>query len=794
MSQHTFLSISDELIYYGNEIEKLSMKVVANRKKFHLVSTLFKKFNNDFACYATSKPLSPEQVCSYQEAVAAINELLELIANNYVQCWVHTALENPSAHIASEICNIVHRLNESLSVIDQKAAAHFDATLPQWLQFHIIDLKAIYASFNQYICSKTADDATVNVMQKKLKSISEFFNEYENMESIPNIHAFSPIPIHYQNWRLNHSDFTEEREIGSGVSSVVYYGHDKRNSNEVAVKKLKFMKLSGKKLSAFQREVTILATVDYPTILKFVGATDVAPYCILTEWMDGGSLYHELHKKHNLDQTQLTIVAIDMARGMQYLHSRQIIHRDLKSLNVLLDSDGNAKICDFGFSKKTTKKEELMTQNVGTPHWMAPELLGGATTYDEKIDVYAYGIVLWEILTKKIPYSNLETTQIVGQVLLNDIRPPIPNGTSSELKELIEICWARDPKLRPSFNQIMKKWRTGNIIFPDADKELVLKHIKNTIDETERATNNVESQLDSKIPFDVKDLYETLKRDGIPDELTERCWVNLNTISHENKIELYIRCMALFLKSSYKSKAAEILRQMEPNSIPFDVAVNAVRMIPTGDEEIDENLTYIGCKNGAASEAVIYCLQHEHLKLSLEVIARNGIIEDRRKEIIDRCLCFLKISDPMLNVASFRCLISINEAHQVPFDSIRTHLKSRNNTLMITTHLVLAKMAEEGVKIENDILDLCISKWDSLSIAGTVTINSCENKENATYLLNRLTYGNSPPPDISTKILVKSYKFQELHHLIKSAMLQLQFLKASPDSLQAISILSKKLE
>jgi serine/threonine protein kinase len=248
--------------------------------------------------------------------------------------------------------------------------------------------------------------------------------------------------------------------VATESSAIVFHARDNRNGEEVAIKQLRSSNLRGIKLRVFQREVIVLATAVHPTIVKFVGATDTRPFWIVTKWMPGGSLWHELTRRRRLTPTELTICAIDVARGMRFLHSRQIIHRDLKSLNVLLDSEGHARICDFGAARKLVKNA-VMSQNVGTPHWMAPELIAGDPIYTEKIDVYSFGILLWEILTKKTPYEGMDAAQIAVDVLQWDKRPPLPADTPSTVREIIETCWSNVPSHRPSFYSLWKLFHTG---------------------------------------------------------------------------------------------------------------------------------------------------------------------------------------------------------------------------------------------------------------------------------------------------------------------------------------------
>jgi serine/threonine protein kinase len=148
-------------------------------------------------------------------------------------------------------------------------------------------------------------------------------------------------------------------------------------------------------------------------------------------------------------------VACGAARGMAYLHSGNppVLHRDLKSANILLDESYTAKVCDFGLSRLKAQ-ERSMTGNCGTVQWMAPEVLANMS-YNEKADVYSYGIIVWELLSRECPYDNMSAIQCALAVLNRDKRPEIPKWCPPSLHALIKSCTKKDPDQRPSFVQIL---------------------------------------------------------------------------------------------------------------------------------------------------------------------------------------------------------------------------------------------------------------------------------------------------------------------------------------------------
>jgi hypothetical protein len=158
---------------------------------------------------------------------------------------------------------------------------------------------------------------------------------------------------------------------------------------------------------------------------------------------------------------------------MRYLHSHRIIHRDLKSPNVLLDERLLPKIADFGLSRFVTDctSPAPMTGNLGTPMWMAPEIVDNRP-YGFPVDVYAFGMVLWEMYTEKIPYEGLSREEVFARLVTAGERPPLPDP-GLPIARLIARCWDGEPLRRPSFNAIFEMFESHAVAFPDTDVHAV---------------------------------------------------------------------------------------------------------------------------------------------------------------------------------------------------------------------------------------------------------------------------------------------------------------------------------
>ncbi|XP_004516000.1 uncharacterized protein [Cicer arietinum] len=271
---------------------------------------------------------------------------------------------------------------------------------------------------------------------------------------------------------IRNVDLEELMELGSGTYGTVYHG--KWRGTDVAIKRIKKSCFGGRSSEQerlakdFWREAQILSNLHHPNVLAFYGIVPDGAggtLATVTEYMVNGSLRHVLVKNNRLlDCRKKLIIAMDAAFGMEYLHSKNIVHFDLKCDNLLVNlRDPQRPICkvgDFGLSR--IKRNTLVSGGVrGTLPWMAPELLNGnSSRVSEKVDVFSFGISMWELLTGEEPYADMHCGAIIGGIVKNTLRPPIPDRCDPEWRKLMEECWSRDPECRPSFTEITNRLRS----------------------------------------------------------------------------------------------------------------------------------------------------------------------------------------------------------------------------------------------------------------------------------------------------------------------------------------------
>ncbi|KAK4253124.1 hypothetical protein QN277_010940 [Acacia crassicarpa] len=252
-------------------------------------------------------------------------------------------------------------------------------------------------------------------------------------------------------WEIDKRLLKMGERIASGSCGDLYHGV--YLGQDVAVKILRSEHLNDALEDEFAQEVAILRQVHHKNVVRFIGACTTSPHLwIVTEYMPGGSLYDYLHKNHNmLNLCQLLKFAMDVCKGMEYLHRNSIIHRDLKTANLLMDINNVVKVADFGVAR-FLNQGGVMTAETGTYRWMAPEVINHQP-YDQKADVFSFSIVLWELVTAKVPYDAMTPLQAALGVR-QGLRPELPKQGHPKLIDLMQRCWEAIPANRPSFPEI----------------------------------------------------------------------------------------------------------------------------------------------------------------------------------------------------------------------------------------------------------------------------------------------------------------------------------------------------
>ena len=279
------------------------------------------------------------------------------------------------------------------------------------------------------------------------------------------------------------SDYELIGEIGRGKYGIAYLYEDKKTKEKMVIKKIFSERLNEKSI----REIDIMTKMQHPCLLNLIASNLVEDEAngseinLLLPYMPNGNIDKVVKSKNESiiqkwDTTTKMKALYGIAVGMAHMNSKKAIHRDLKPENILFDENFEIKISDFGLSRFLNENDKSLTQAVGTPFFMAPELIS-EETYDEKIDIYSYSIILYEILyTHQFPKTNQFSW---FKNILNGKRLPIEESNfkyGSGLFKLINDCWLGPPASRPSFAEILKIF--PSILPPDTDIQVFNEYAK----------------------------------------------------------------------------------------------------------------------------------------------------------------------------------------------------------------------------------------------------------------------------------------------------------------------------
>ena len=286
----------------------------------------------------------------------------------------------------------------------------------------------------------------------KCKKLEAEINRLKNMKETMNAKNL----LHFIN-KISFNSLGLGKKIGQGGFSEIY--ESQWLGIPVAVKVIFDPKITEALLEEFNNEIEKLFILRHPYIIQLYGITDKEKsqkLAVIMELAPKGSLFDYLHKnpktKNNLSLDFKNKIAKQLICAMAYIHSRGYVHRDLKTQNILLDKNLDMKMCDFGLTKLKSELNSGSGQFAGTPCYMAPELFD-RKFYDDKVDVFAFGTVLWEIYTQKVPYSNCDAMEIKQKVIKGE-ELICSSIVPKQIANLIQKCRSVKASDRPSFEEI----------------------------------------------------------------------------------------------------------------------------------------------------------------------------------------------------------------------------------------------------------------------------------------------------------------------------------------------------
>ena len=277
------------------------------------------------------------------------------------------------------------------------------------------------------------------------------------------------------------------QSLGEGSFGKAFLCQKESDNSFCVIKQIIVEDMNQKEKDDVLNEANILSKLDHQNIIKFYDLFESKKpkhsINIVTEYADGGDLSEKIkerkNKNNNFSESEILDYFTQICLAIKHIHEKKIIHRDLKSGNIFLMKTGLVKLGDFGISKKFMKTMEKAKTMVGTPYYLSPEIISG-NPYDAKSDIWSLGVLLYEMMTFKMPFNANNFSMLVAKIQRGNYIPP-PSIYTKDLRELVSKCLTLEPERRPSIQEIIRMPIIQNRIKSFLDEVQYNKEFSKTI-------------------------------------------------------------------------------------------------------------------------------------------------------------------------------------------------------------------------------------------------------------------------------------------------------------------------
>ncbi|KAJ3322751.1 hypothetical protein HDV06_002802 [Boothiomyces sp. JEL0866] len=450
------LSVIQNIISAAQYIKTVYDQVKVNKQQCQRLSNRIEIILSPVKTFAQNpSSIRPENLAALNDLLLCLADCKTVVHDFSSSHWAKRAFKNQTDN------ETFQKLNERLSVCAQQLCFTLDITrvFDREADKKDIeeDLADIESKLNVIIEMHQEANDKLDVVNRNLEAmrldilskVSDKKDEVKQMDS--------GVKIEVQ--VIKSLSLQIDNMLGKGGIAQVYVA--RWDSELVAVKKLNVPQMSKKDVKDFYNEANIMYRTRHPNVVLLQGIVqEPENYMLVMELMEKGSLFNLLKSNEDITWARRFNFAIDIASGMAYLHKNKILHCDLKSMNILMDRHGTCKIGDFGLAKVRLNSTVSLasvkiepTHTVGGIRWKAPELLQPNGKFSKESDVYSFGIILWEISERKVPYGETASDSEVTKLVVDD-RVVLEASCPPKFQEMIRNCTDRVPKYRPSFANI----------------------------------------------------------------------------------------------------------------------------------------------------------------------------------------------------------------------------------------------------------------------------------------------------------------------------------------------------
>jgi len=309
-----------------------------------------------------------------------------------------------------------------------------------------------------YISSNSLNSGTNKLPKKKNSSNSKHVSTIEIYEQSQRTNCSRVSPVE--------DNEVEQYQLGNGIGrgqfGCVYRALNLVTGQIVAIKRIKLEDQNKEDIDSLMQEVELLQSLSHPCIVSYYGFILNEEYLnIILEYVENGSLLNTLKSFGNFPEKLIANYTVKILEGLEYLHAKGVVHCDLKAANVLTTKSGDVKLTDFGVSRRLNVMDEKTSAVVGTPNWMAPEIITLSGIVPQS-DLWSLGCTIIELHTGKPPYSELLPMAALFHIV-EDNCPPLPENISEELEDFLHICFKKDPAERTTATELLEhKWILHN--------------------------------------------------------------------------------------------------------------------------------------------------------------------------------------------------------------------------------------------------------------------------------------------------------------------------------------------